>query len=131
MMVNAKGFHCSLPARLGLMAALMISLGNIVAFPQEADPPKKVPQSEALAAVVTKVPPDYPPIAKQLKIQGLVELEAVVTETGTVEKVSILSGNPVLTKPAADALKMWKFNPFHTDGKAVRAVAQVGISFKL
>ena len=72
--------------------------------------------------MTTKVPPDYPAIARQLKIEGAVELEAVVTESGAVEKVNIVSGNPVLTRPASDAVKKWKFAPFTSDGKAVKAV---------
>ena len=61
--------------------------------------PKKVTKNEGLNAVTSKVSPDYPPIARQLKIVGDVELEVLVAETGTVEKVNIVSGNPVLTRP--------------------------------
>ena len=71
------------------------------------------------------------PIARQLKIEGSVELEAVVTETGAVEKVNIVSGNPVLTRPASDAIKKWKFAPFTSDGKAVKALVPVTLSFKM
>jgi protein TonB len=77
------------------------------------------------------VPPDYPAIAKQLKIEGAVELEVLVAESGTVEKVNIVSGNPVLTRPASDALKKWKFAPFTSDGKAVKALVPVSLSFKM
>jgi protein TonB len=95
------------------------------------DAPKKVSRSEALTAAVTKVQPDYPPAARQLKIEGAVELEAVVSEGGTVEKVNILSGNPVLTRPAVEAVKRWKFTPFTADGKAVKALAPVLFTFKM
>jgi protein TonB len=81
--------------------------------------------------VTTKVPPEYPVIAKQLKIEGAVELEAIVAESGVVEKVNIVSGNPVLTRPASDALKKWKFAPFTSDGKPVKAIVPVGLSFKM
>jgi TonB family protein len=60
-----------------------------------------------------------------------VELEAVVSETGVVEKVNILSGNPVLTRPAADAVRKWKFSPFTADGKTVKALVPVGLNFKM
>ena len=96
---------------------------------QEA--PKRVSRSEATGAAVSKVAPEYPLIARQLKIQGDVELEALVTESGAVERVNIVSGNPVLTKPAGEALKKWKFSPFTADGKAVKALAQISMSFKL
>jgi protein TonB len=95
------------------------------------DAPKKVSKNEGLNAVTTKVPPDYPAIAKQLKIEGAVELEVLVAESGTVEKVNIVSGNPVLTRPASDALKKWKFAPFTSDGKAVKALVPVSLSFKM
>jgi protein TonB len=95
------------------------------------DAPKKVTRNEGLNAVTSKVSPDYPSIARQLKIVGDVELEVIVTDSGTVEKVNILSGNPVLTRPASEALKKWKFAPFTTDGKAVKALVPVTLSFRM
>ena len=107
------------------LAALLLGTG----FAQ--DEPKKISKSDGLNAVKTKVPPDYPAIAKQLKIEGAVELEALVSESGVVEKVNIVSGNPVLTRPASDAVKKWKFAPFTSDGKAVKALVPVSMSFKM
>ena len=106
------------------LAALFVNSGL-------AHEPKKVSKSEGLNAVTSKVPPDYPAIAKQLKIEGAVELEALVTESGVVEKVNIVSGNPVLTRPASDAVKKWKFAPFTSEGKAVKALVPVSMSFKM
>ncbi|HEY2013252.1 MAG TPA: energy transducer TonB [Bryobacteraceae bacterium] len=92
---------------------------------------KKLSRTEAIAAVATRFQPDYPPIAKQLKVHGVAELEAVVAEDGTVERVNIVAGNPILTKPAAEALKKFKFKPIIVDGKAVKAVAPVNFEFNL
>ena len=50
-------------------------------------------------------------------------------ENGSVETVTPISGNPVLTKPAADALKKWKFKPFASDGTPVKAEAALKINF--
>jgi TonB family protein len=108
-----------------LVASLFLCTG----FAQDA--PKKITKSEGINALTNKVPPDYPPIAKQLKIEGAVELEALVSENGTVEKVNIVSGNPVLTRPAADAVKKWKYAPFTSDGKTVKALVPVSLSFKM
>jgi TonB family protein len=94
------------------------------------DNAKKLSRAEALASAVDKVQPDFPAMARQLKIEGQVELEALVSETGTVEKVNIVSGNPILTRPAADALKRWKFSPATADGKPVKALAPVLFTFK-
>jgi protein TonB len=92
-------------------------------------PPKKVTMGEAMGAVVTKVPPEYPALAKQLKIAGAVEIDVVIAENGSVETATPISGNPVLTKPAADALKKWKFKPFQQDGAPVKAQAALKINF--
>jgi protein TonB len=95
------------------------------------DEPKKLTKTEATVAVVSKVPPEYPVVAKQLKLEGTVELEAVLAEDGKVAEVRIVSGNPVLTKAAADAVRKWKFAPVTQGGKAVKAVAPVSLAFKL
>ena len=109
-------------------ALVILILWTVVAFAQDV---KKVSRADAMGAVVTKVQPDYPPLARQLKLEGSVELEAEVSETGTVEKVNIISGNPVLTRPAVNAVMKWKFTPFKSDGKPVKAVAPVSLAFKL
>jgi periplasmic protein TonB len=92
--------------------------------------PKKVSRADAIAAISSRTQPGYPVIAMQLKIEGSVDLEAVVTETGMVEDVVIDSGNPILTKPAAEALKKWKFTPFLEGGKPVKVLAPITIVFK-
>jgi protein TonB len=91
--------------------------------------PKKVSASEAMSAAVVKTPPEFPTLAKQLKIQGAVELDVIIAENGTVESVTPISGNPVLTKPATEAVKKWKFKPFQQDGAPVKAQAPLRISF--
>ena len=91
--------------------------------------PKKISQAEALSAAVTRIQPPYPDLARQLNISGTVEIEIVVSESGAVEAATPVSGNPVLTKPAADALKKWKFKPFQQDGSPVKAQAVMRIGF--
>ena len=95
------------------------------------DAPKKVTLLEASAAITSKVSPEYPPVGKQLRIEGKVELEVVISETGTVDKVNIVSGNAILTRPAAEAVKKWKFAPFQDGGKPCKALAPLVITFKL
>ena len=111
--------------QLVLLAAVAVS----PSLGQEAI--KKVTRAEAMQAATFKAQPEYPAIAKQLKVEGAVELEALIAENGKVEKVSIVSGNPMLTRPAADALKQWKFTPFTEDGKPVKALGPISFTFKL
>jgi protein TonB len=110
-------------------AVALIAVLGAIALAQ--DTPKKITRAEAIGAIAIKVQPDYPAMAKQLKIQGTVELEALVTETGTVANVEIVSGNPLLTAPSVQAVKRWKFKPFMEDGKAIRVLAPISLDYKL
>jgi protein TonB len=115
-----------------LAPGLLIATGTF--FSQAnlwADDARKVTQAEAMKQAVAKPQPDYPAIAKQLKLEGRVEIEASISEDGSVEGVKILNGNAVLTNAAAAAMKRWKFQPFTDSGKPVRAVATLTFTFKL
>jgi protein TonB len=118
--------------RPGRTARWLVTIAILAAgsgFGQEAI--KKVGRIEAMQAATSKVQPVYPPIAKQLKIEGVVELEAVVGESGKVEKVNIVSGNSLLTRTSSDALKQWKFTPFTEADKPVKVLAPISFTFKL
>jgi TonB family protein len=118
--------------RRGLLGARwVIGLAVLAAgAPLWAGEPKRISQAEAMAAAVSKTHPEYSPIAKQLRLAGAVEMEVTISEDGSVEDVKTLSGNPVLAKSAAAALKKWKFTPFQADGKPVKAVSTIAINFK-
>jgi protein TonB len=90
-----------------------------------------VTQAEALKAAKERVEPEYPAMAKQLHLEGAVQLEAHIGENGAVDEVKPLTGNAVLMNSAVAALKRWKFTPFTADGKPVKAVADMSFKFKL
>jgi periplasmic protein TonB len=95
-----------------------------------ADGEKHLSASESISAAISKPQPEYPAIARQLKLEGTVSLNAFVTEDGAVDHVESVSGNPILVRPAQDALKRWKFAKQTEDGKAVKFVASVIFNFK-
>jgi TonB family protein len=86
---------------------------------------------DAMKAAVKKVQPDYNPIAKQMRVQGDVEVEARVSDAGEVTDVKVLSGNALLTPPVVKAVRDWRFQPFQENGKAIQAVATLRFTFKL
>jgi protein TonB len=90
-----------------------------------------VSQSDAVKAAKDKVQPDYPAMAKQLHLEGAVQVQAHISESGAVDEVKPLTGNAVLMNAAVAALKKWKFTPFTADGKPTRAVADMSFNFKL
>ena len=92
---------------------------------------RRLSQEEAVKAAVTKPQPEYPPVARQLRIQGRIEVEMSIDPAGAVDNVKVISGNPALTGNAVNTLKHWRFEPILSGGKPVRAVAVLDFSFKL
>lgn len=89
----------------------------------------RVPSSDALKAAVAKPQPEYSSIARQMKVAGRVEVEAVVDAEGKVESVKALTGNPLLTQSAITAVQKWKFTPFTADGSPTKAVVSLSFDF--
>jgi TonB family protein len=91
----------------------------------------KVGHADAIKNAVKKTTPDYNPLARQMKIQGEVEVEVKITEAGDVTSVTPITGNAMLTVTVVKAVKEWKFTPFTEGGSAVPAIAVMKFSFKL
>jgi len=75
--------------------------------------------------------PQYPPTAKRARVEGVVIVEATVTAEGNVEKVKVISGPPLLTEAAADAVSHWKYEPTYLNGQAVPIILTARITFSL
>ena len=100
-----------------------------ILFAQE--PAVHLSQSEAIKAAKERPAPDYPAMARQLHLEGEVQVQAHISETGAVEDAKPLTGNAVLAMAAVKAMRLWKFAPTITDGKPRKAIAEVSFSFKL
>lgn len=97
--------------------------------------PNTKPGAAATADSAALVPvhvisPSYPFVEGSLaNLKGLVVLRAMIAETGDVESIAIVSGDPVLAQAAVDAVKEWKFRPFIKNGKPVRIPAVLPFNF--
>ena len=90
-----------------------------------------VSQGVSQGLLIKKVAPQYPGNAIRMRIEGTVELMATISKTGEISHIKILSGDPQLTKAAADAVKQWKYKPYYLNGDPVEIQTQVTINFKL
>ena len=83
--------------------------------------------------LVKSVQPPYPPKAEKTGVEGWVELDFTVTDTGTVQDVAVDAAKPpgVFEAAATAALLQWRFKPLVRDAKAVATRVRMRIRFAL
>jgi TonB family protein len=81
--------------------------------------------------LVKSVQPQYPSKAEKSGIEGWVDLDFTVTDTGTVQDVTVDAAKPtgVFEAAASAALLQWRFKPLVRDAKAVATRARIRIRF--
>jgi TonB family protein len=85
-----------------LLAVILVVLPCSLRSQASPDGPRKV---------LTRVPPQYPNLARSMNIRGNVKVEALVVSDGTVKSVQIKGGHPILAQAAQDAVHHWTWEP--------------------
>lgn len=99
---------------------------------RKAEPQKPVRVSEmSLGALVHKVQPVYPFLAKQVRVQGEVLLRARIGQDGSIQELRVVSGHPMLINAAMDAVRQWKYRPYILNGSAIDVETQITVRFNL
>ena len=111
-------------------SALMIFVA--LAVSQDApQAPIQVPPNSSPALLVRKVAPVYPPLARQARIQGTVVLSIVISKDGEVRDTKLVSGHPMLSPAAIEAVKQWRYKPYISDDKPVEVETIVRVGFRM
>lgn len=107
-------------------------LRGLLSVPAQ-EPGHAFPMSQGVSNgyLVHRVSPVYPPQARQLRMQGAVRLDAVISEQGTIESLKVVEGPPVLARAAIDAIKQWRYKPYELNGKPVKIATTITVQFKL
>jgi TonB family protein len=94
--------------------------------------PRRVGGSVEAPVLVTRTEPRYTEVARKARISGIVILECVIDENGSVRDVRVLKPLPFgLDRAAADAVKQWTFRPGMLNGQPVEVVYNLTVTFKL
>ncbi|MEO8593806.1 MAG: TonB family protein [Candidatus Solibacter sp.] len=81
------------------------------------------------AVLVFRKDAEYPKIAKQTGAKGVVVLSATIGTDGNIKKVKVISGHPMLSNAAVEAVKQWRYRPTLLNGTPVEAETQVSVNF--
>ena len=77
------------------------------------------------------VAPEYPLIAAQAGLVGMVIMEAHVGRDGYVKDATILRSQPIFDDAAKAAVMQWRYQPLLLNGVAMEFVLSVTIKFNL
>ncbi len=122
-------------------------IGGIIGSVPTAAPPPPPPKKEEVkpkevqrirvggnvqaANLVRKITPQYPPLAKQARVQGTVRFQAIIGKDGTIQNLQMLSGHPLLVPAATEAVKQWLYKPTLLNGEPVEVITQIDVNFTL
>jgi periplasmic protein TonB len=81
--------------------------------------------------LIRRISPLYPPLARSARIQGSVVLSALISKAGTMEKLRVLSGHPMLVPAAIEAVSQWHYRPYILNGEPVEVETQITVNFTL
>jgi protein TonB len=107
-------------------------INSTAAIPKVATPQRvRVSQGVSAGNLIKRVQPNYPPLARQARIQGQVVLQAEISKEGTIQNLQLISGHPMLAPSAIEAVKQWRYKPYLLNGEPVAVETQVVVNFTL
>jgi TonB family protein len=105
---------------------------EVAANSSATDASERVRLSADTSQVLTRpVNPDYPLLARQMKVQGSVMLQALIGRDGVIQDLRTLSGPAILAAAAQEAVKQWRFKPFLQAGEPVETQAHITVNFTI
>jgi bla regulator protein blaR1 len=81
--------------------------------------------------ILHKISPVYPEEAKKARIQGKVQLNAVIGKNGEIEELKVVSGPRELQQSAVDAVRQWTYKPFLLNGEPVDVKTTINVTYTL
>jgi TonB family protein len=87
--------------------------------------------TDTTQVVTHPVEPNYPMLAKEMKVQGSVVLEALIGKDGKIQNLHIVSGPTILSSAAREAVQQWRFKPYFQSGQAVETMARITVNFTI
>jgi periplasmic protein TonB len=116
--------------------------GGLVPTSPHPDPPppgnpppsvvrRSISELQQMAQLITRVEPRYPPLAIQTHHEGRVELHALISTTGTIESLEVISGDPFFIQSALAAVREWRYRPTILNGRPIEVDTRITVIYTL
>ena len=81
--------------------------------------------------LIRRVEPRYPSLAVTTGVQGAVLIKAVISTEGKIEQARVMSGSPLLSGAALEAIRQWRYRPYLLNDKPVEVETEITVNFYL
>jgi len=103
--------------------------------PPPDDPPavlrRSISEPAQMAQLIRRIDPIYPPLARQIQREGRVELHAIISATGTIESLEVISGDPLFIQSALSAVREWRYRPTTLNGRPIEVDTRITVIYTL
>jgi protein TonB len=111
-----------------------VNIFEVPGTPVPPPPPEKrrlVITHISPAMLVRRIEPVYPPLARQIRKSGKVELRALIAIDGTVQSLEVVSGDPFFVSSALEAVKQWRYKPTYLNGNPMEVDTYITVIYTL
>ena len=118
----------------GVPGGVMGGIGSAPAPVVRVEKPKgpvRVSSGVVAGSKIGGVNPTYPPIARAAHVSGTVVLHAIISKTGTITNLQVISGPEMLRASAVDAVKTWRYKPYILNGEPTEVDTTVSVNFNM
>jgi len=102
----------------------------IAARPRDTRP-TRVSTGVLNGMLLSPIVPVYPAIARAAHAEGSVVIEAVISKTGRIESLNVVSGPEMLRTAALDAVRQARYAPYKLNGDPVDVQTVITVVFRL
>jgi protein TonB len=102
-----------------------------VAPARAAAVPLKVSTGVLEGMLIAPIRPVYPAIAKAAHVEGSVIVDAVISRTGTIESLRVVSGPLMLQSAAMDAIRGARYQPYRLNGEPTEVQTRITVNFRM
>jgi protein TonB len=128
------------PVGLGMAATDTLPIGVGVGVghdpvvsvrPETKAGPLHVSTGVSEGMLLAPIRPVYPSIARAARVEGAVVVEAIISKTGTIESLRVVSGPVMLQSAAVDAIREARYRPYRLNGEAVEVETRITVNFRI
>jgi protein TonB len=102
-----------------------------VATTRVVNKPFHVSSGVSAGMLIAPIRPVYPAIARAAHVEGTVVVEAIISRSGAIESLHVISGPAMLQTAAMEAIRAARYQPYRLNGEATEVQTTITVNFRM